>query len=59
MSDGGKAAISEGGKAAMKGRLNPCEPFIRRPVATTLLALGMLIIGAAGLSLALRPSRGT
>ena len=29
----------------MKDRLNPCEPFIRRPVATTLLALGMLILG--------------
>ncbi|OYU47607.1 MAG: acriflavine resistance protein B [Rhizobiales bacterium PAR1] len=29
----------------MSDRLNPCEPFIRRPVATTLLALGMLIIG--------------
>jgi hydrophobe/amphiphile efflux-1 (HAE1) family protein len=30
----------------MKDRLNPCAPFIRRPVATTLLALGMLILGA-------------
>ena len=25
--------------------LNLCEPFIRRPVATTLLAIGMLLIG--------------
>ena len=45
MSGGDGTSIGGGVKSGIGDRLNPCEPFIRRPVATTLLALGMLIIG--------------
>ncbi len=30
--------------------MNPCEPFIRRPVATSLLMLAVFIIGVIGYS---------
>src|SRR5215831_9394884 len=37
--------MSLGGADGALSRLNPSEPFIRRPVATTLLSLGMALAG--------------
>ena len=30
--------------------MNPCAPFIRRPVATSLLAIAILLVGLTGFS---------
>ena len=43
--------MSLGGGDGALSRLNPSEPFIRRPVATTLLSLGLALSGAMAYNL--------
>jgi multidrug efflux pump len=43
--------MSLGGDDGALSRLNPSEPFIRRPVATTLLSLGLALSGAMAYNL--------